>query len=63
MLPCDMNTACGLVGSQQFWFTGANQERFEMYMQQHVTAEENPAAGLGMFAMRAHRAKVGLTRS
>ncbi|KAL3154100.1 hypothetical protein ABBQ32_013636 [Trebouxia sp. C0010 RCD-2024] len=50
-------------GSQQFWFTGANQERFEMYMQQHVTAEENPAAGLGMFAMRAHRAKVGLTRS
>lgn len=50
-------------GSQQFWYTGANREKFETYIQQHVTAEENPAAGLSMFAMRAHRAKVGLTRS
>ena len=50
-------------GSQQFWFTGANQEKFESYIQQHVTPKENPAAGLSMFAMRAHRAKVGLTRS
>ena len=52
-----------VTGSQQFWFTGANRENFELNLQHHVTAKENPAAGLSMFAMRAHRAKVGLTRS
>lgn len=50
-------------GSQKFWFTGANKENFEAHIQQHVTAQENPASGVSMFAMRAHRAKVGLTRS
>lgn len=50
-------------GSQEFWFTGANKENFEAHIQQHVTAQENPASGVSMFAMRAHRAKVGLTRS
>ena len=58
-----MLVCVGATGSQQFWFTGANRENFELNLQQHVTAEENPAAGLSMFAMRAHRAKVGLTRS
>ncbi len=51
------------VGHQDFWFTGANAENFESYIQQQTTAEENPANGLSMFARRAHRAKVGLTRS
>ncbi|DBA99677.1 TPA: hypothetical protein ACH3X3_012233 [Trebouxia sp. C0006] len=50
-------------GHQDFWFTGANAENFESYIQQQTTAEENPATGLSMFARRAHRAKVGLTRS
>lgn len=50
-------------GSQKFWFTGANQENFEAYMQRLTTAEENPASGLSKFAMRGHRAKVGLKRS
>ena len=50
-------------GEQQFWFTGANKENFESYVQRNMTPEENPASGLSMFAMRAHRAKVGLTRS
>lgn len=50
-------------GSQQFWFTGANRENFEAHLQQQTTTDENPASGLSMFAMRAHRAKVGLTRS
>lgn len=51
------------VGHQDFWFTGANAENFESYIQQQTTAEENPATGLSMFARRVHRAKVGLTRS
>ncbi len=51
------------IGRQEFWFTGANAENFESYIQQQTTAEENPATGLSMFARRAHRAKVGLTRS
>ncbi len=52
-----------MAGKQQFWFTGANRENFETHMQQNLTAKENPASGLSMFARRAHRAKVGLTRS
>ena len=51
-----------VAGKQQFWFTGANRENFELHLQQNVTNSENPAAGLSMFGMRAHRAKVGLTR-
>lgn len=50
-------------GEQQFWFTGANKESFESHMQHNMTPEENPASGLSMFGLRAHRAKVGLKRS
>ncbi len=59
----ESNVHLGSVGHQDFWFTGANAENFESYIQQQTTAEENPATGLSMFARRAHRAKVGLTRS
>ena len=50
-------------GDQKFWFTGANAENFEASMQRVMLPEENPASGLGSFALRAHRARVGLTRS
>ena len=50
-------------GEQKFWFTGANAENFEACMQRNMLPEENPASGLGSFALRAHRARVGLVRS